>query len=108
LTPPTTIQVPETKHVRDVLAKADEVGLELVEVSHERGFGVETLKFRRDGYRLDVSFDKRGYIRSAGGNAPDANSWVISVSGSRRFGCSPARALDVLVNFTMPRYARGR
>jgi hypothetical protein len=52
LTPTTTIQVPETKHVRDVLAKADEVGLELVEVSHERS-GVETLKFRRDGYRLE-------------------------------------------------------
>jgi hypothetical protein len=86
-----------------VLAKADEVGLAVDSVDDR--YGLTTVNFKKGSYRLSATFDKRGYIRSAGGNSPDANSWVISVSYARRFGCSPKRALDVLVNFTMPRYA---
>lgn len=97
------VPVPATKHVREVLAKAAEVGLVLVSI--EEMYRRTIVHFQRGHYRMSVTFNERGYITSAGGSSPDANSWAVSVSGSRRFPCSPARALDVLVNHSMPRYA---
>jgi hypothetical protein len=95
--------IPQTKHVREVMAKADEVGLEMTEVENWRGGAVVT--FRKGRFNLRVQFDARGYFRHAGGTSPQSNSWVIGVSNERYFKCTPARGLDVLVNHTMPKYA---
>lgn len=100
-----TITIPRTSHVRAVLDKADEVGLELVEVEPARGG--EVLSFRKAHHNMRVTFDQRGYIRQAGGASPRTNSWVISVSNERHFRCTPKRALEVLIDHTMPEYAKG-
>lgn len=108
---PTHTEVRETKHVREVKAVAERVGLTLVKVTDRFGGDHNwdtgsTFHFSTGHYKARVTFDRRGYILSAGGNSPDANSWVIHVSGSRRFGVTPAQALSTLTTFTLPRYAK--
>ena len=107
---PADFPIPTTSHVRSVFETAESVGLEFdkltgryfVDGDFSNGANV---RFKKGDYYVSVTFDRRGYIVQAGGRSPDANSWVISVDNSRRFKCTPKRALEVLTTFTMPQYA---
>lgn len=107
------LPIPETGHVKKVLAAAGKAGLAFVGVQDALGrttpgadysLGAK-LCFEADGDAYMIAtFDRRGYIRQAGGKDLNGTNWVISVRNSRRDPLTPRQALDVLVDFTLPRY----
>lgn len=108
----TTLPIPETGHVKKVMDAAAKAGLVFVGAQDALGRSSEAdyslgarLRFEGpDDAYLTATFDRHGYIRQAGGVDADGTSWVISVSNSRRHRVTPKRALDVLVDFTLPRH----
>lgn len=99
--------IPNTSHVRAVCEKAAEVGLLLSDVQPILGTASTAITFRKAaGYNLRVIFDKRGYIKQAGGCSPEPghNSWGIAVDNTRGVKTTPKEALDILVNRTMDGY----